>query len=267
MRCLLTAILSTAVLLGCASPNDTVPASQQTLTTLRIATYNIKHGRGMDGTVDLERTASTLQALGADIIALQEVDDRARRSGGVDQATWLAERLDMHAAYGSFMVFQGGRYGLAILSRNPIESHESWRLPDGNEPRVALAARIRTNSGETITAVVVHFDWVEDDGHRFAQADETVTRLQTLETPWIVFGDFNDVPGSRTMNAFERIGRNAAKPVGNAATFPSDQPEIEIDHIFNGPPACWRPAIAEVIPESLGSDHRPVITELCLIRN
>ena len=185
----------------------------------------------------------------------------------MDQATWLAERLDMHAAYGSFMPFQGGRYGLAILSRNPIESHESWRLPDGNEPRVALAARIRTNSGETITAVVVHFDWVEDDGHRFAQADETVTRLQTLETPWIVFGDFNDVPGSRTMNAFERIGRNAAKPVGNAATFPSDQPEIEIDHIFNGPPACWRPAIAEVIPESLGSDHRPVITELCLIRN
>lgn len=264
MRCLLTAILSTIVLLGCTSPDDTVPTSQQTPASIRIATYNIKHGRGMDGTVDLERTAATLQALDADIIALQEVDDRASRSGRVDQATWLAERLDMYAAYGSFMPFQGGRYGLAILSRNRIESHESWRLPDGNEPRVALAARIRTDSGETITAVAVHFDWVEDDGYRFAQAGETITRLQALEIPWIVFGDFNDVPTSRTMNAFERIGRNAAKPVGNAATFPSDQPKIEIDYIFNGPPARWRPAIAEVIPESISSDHRPVITELCL---
>ena len=267
MRCLLTAILSTIVLLGCTSPDDTVPTSQQTPASIRIATYNIKHGRGMDGTVDLERTAATLQALDADIIALQEVDDRASRSGRVDQATWLAERLDMYAAYGSFMPFQGGRYGLAILSRNRIESHESWRLTDGNEPRVALAARIRIDSGETITAVAVHFDWVEDDGYRFAQARETITRLQALEIPWIVFGDFNDVPTSRTMNAFERIGRNAAKPVGNAATFPSDQPKIEIDYIFNGPPARWRPAIAEVIPESISSDHRPVITKLSLIRN
>ena len=124
----------------------------------------------MDGTLDLKRTLKTLESLKADIIALQEVDDQARRSGGVDQASWLAEQLNMHAAYGSFMDFQGGRYGLAMLSRQPIESQETWRLPDGNEPRVALAARILTDSGETITAISVHFDWVKDDGFRFAQA-------------------------------------------------------------------------------------------------
>lgn len=267
MRFFLPAILITTVLMGCRSATGTKQDSHTTPAPIRVATYNIKHGLGMDGRLDLERTATTLHALDADIIALQEVDERARRSGTIDQASWLAERLGMHAAYGAFMDFQGGRYGLAILSRTPIESHESWRLPDGNEPRVALAAHIRTDSGETITAVAVHFDWVEDDGYRFAQAGETISRLQALETPWIVFGDFNDVPGSRTMNAFERIGRNAAKLEGRAATFPSDQPEIEIDYIFNGPPARWRPASAEVIPESLSSDHRPVITELCLIRN
>jgi len=234
---------------------------------LRVATYNIKHGRGMDGVIDLERTAATLATLNADLIALQEVDDRASRSGGVDQAAWLADRLGMHAAYGSFMDFQGGRYGLAILSRHPIKSHEAWRLPDGNEPRVALAARIATGSGETITAIAVHFDWVDDDGFRYDQARETIRRIEELETPWIVFGDFNDVPGSRTMNAFKQIGLNAEKPQDDAATFPADQPTIEIDFIITGPPSAWMPATSTVIAEPLTSDHRPVVAELLLKSN
>jgi len=218
----------------------------------------------MDGTLDLRRTLKTLESLKADLIALQEVDDQARRSGGVDQASWLAEQLNMHAAYGSFMDFQGGRYGLAILSRRPIQSYESWRLPDGNEPRVALATRIHTDSGKMITAIAVHFDWVKDDGFRYEQARETIRRIQAIETPWIAFGDFNDVPGSRTMNAFEQIGRNAVKDRAATATFPADHPTIEIDFIVSGPPNAWLPASATVIPESITSDHRPVLTELYL---
>ena len=265
MPLLVQTILIAVVLMGCAPSNTGRGASSARSESIRVATYNIKHGRGMDGAIDLERTADVLRALNADIIALQEVDDRARRSGGVDQASWLGERLNMHSAYGSFMAFQGGRYGLAILSKAPILSHASWRLPDGNEPRVALAACIRTDRGEAITAVAVHFDWVENDTFRFEQARETIDRMKSIETPWIALGDFNDLPGSRTIQAFERVGRNASKPLGNAATFPSDRPEIEIDFIFSGPSERWRPASAEVIPETVGSDHRPVIAEFHLI--
>ncbi len=153
-------------------------SSSGTSAPIRVATYNIKHGRGMDGVLDLERTLATLKSLNADVIALQEVDDQARRSGGVDQASWLAEQLGMQAAFGAFMDFQGGRYGLAILSRRPILSRESWRLPEGNEPRVALATRIETYAGEMVTAVAVHFDWVRDDGFRYAQALETLRQVQ-----------------------------------------------------------------------------------------
>ena len=262
MRLHFSIILISTLLAGCASMNASHESSHDA--AMRVATYNIKHGRGIDGTIDLERTAATLATLDADIIALQEVDEQARRSGGVDQAAWLAQRLGMHAAYGAFMDFQGGRYGLAILSRRPIQSHEAWRLPEGNEPRVALAAHILTDSGEAITAIAVHFDWVEDDGYRYEQAGETIRRIEALKTPWIVFGDFNDVPGSRTMNAFEQIGRNAGKPENDAATFPADQPTIEIDYIITGPPNAWMPATATVIPESLTSDHRPVIADLLL---
>ena len=264
MRFYLSVILISAVLSGCSSLTKSHELSHDASSAIRVATYNIKHGRGMDGTLDLERTATTLESLGADIIALQEVDDQARRSGGVDQASWLADRLDMHAAYGAFMDFQGGRYGLAILSRRPIQSHESWRLPEGNEPRVALATRIETDAGEVITAVAVHFDWVKDDGFRYAQALETLRQIQTLNTPWIVFGDFNDVPDSRAMNAFQQVGRDATKPSDSAATFPADQPMIEIDYIITGPPSAWVPTSAWVIPESVASDHRPVVTDLFL---
>ena len=239
-------------------------SSSDTSAPIRVATYNIKHGRGMDGVLDLERTLATLKSLNADIIALQEVDDQARRSGGVDQASWLAKRLGMHAAYGAFMDFQGGRYGLAILSRRPILSRESWRLPEGNEPRVALATRIEVNTGQVITAVAVHFDWVKDDDFRYAQALETLRKIQTLDTPWIAFGDFNDVPGSRTLNAFEKIGSNSMKDQSATATFPADHPTIEIDFIVTGPPNSWKTASATVIPEGVTSDHRPVLTELFL---
>ena len=249
---------------GCSSVSEHFNSSPDNPVVIRVATYNIKHGRGMDGVLDLERTLATLKSLNADVIALQEVDDQARRSGGVDQASWLAERLGMHAAYGAFMDFQGGRYGLAILSRRPILSHESWRLPEGNEPRVALATRIETDAGEVITAVAVHFDWVKDDGFRYAQALETLRQIQTLDTPWIVFGDFNDVPDSRTMNAFRKVAGNARKPSDSSATFPADEPNIEIDYILSGPSSSWSPTSATVIKESIASDHRPVVAELNL---
>lgn len=264
MRFYLSVILISAVLSGCSSLTKSHELSHDASSAIRVATYNIKHGRGMDGTLNLERTLATLKTLNADIIALQEVDDQARRSGGVDQASWLAERLGMHASYGAFMDFQGGRYGLAILSRRPILSHESWRLPEGNEPRVALATRIETDAGKVVTAVAVHFDWVKDDGFRYAQAMETLRQIQTLDTPWIVFGDFNDVPESRTMNAFRQVGKDATKPRDSATTFPADQPRIEIDYIMTGPPSAWEPTSSWVIPESVASDHRPVVTDLFL---
>lgn len=251
------------LVMGCAPGHQTSPSALPTQDRISVATYNIRHGVGMDGALDLQRTLDVLASLDADIIALQEVDDQASRSGGVDQAAWLGEKLGMHAAFGSFMDFQGGRYGLAILSRYPIDSRESWRLTDGNEPRVALAIQVTPNQGEPITTVAVHFDWVQDDGYRFTQASETIEHLQALETPWIVFGDFNDTPRSRTMKAFEAIGEVTQKPQDAAATFPAVDPRIEIDFIVVGPPHHWRTHGSSVIDERVASDHRPVTA--CLI--
>ena len=90
--------------------------------TLRVLSYNIHHGRGTDGVVDLPRIARVIRGCEADVAVLQEVDDRTTRTGGVDQTAELARLTGMHAVFGRQIDYQGGRYGQAILCRWPLEA-------------------------------------------------------------------------------------------------------------------------------------------------
>ncbi|XZE54660.1 endonuclease/exonuclease/phosphatase family protein [Planctomycetaceae bacterium SH139] len=228
----------------------------------RAVSYNIKHCRGMDNKVDVARTADRLAELAADFIALQEVDLRAKRSGSENQAAELGRRLGMHAAFGAFMDFQGGQYGMGILSRYPFRHVQSIRLPTGNEPRIALAAEVRMPGGESIMVVSVHFDWVGDDAFRFRQAEVLADYLRGLNMPYLLLGDFNDQPGSRTLELFQAIASEVKKPAEDRFTFSSTEPKIEIDFIFTAPRGAWSVEHAKVIDEPLVSDHRPVLAEL-----
>jgi endonuclease/exonuclease/phosphatase family metal-dependent hydrolase len=174
---------------------------------LRVVSYNIKHGQGNDTVVDLERTAGVLRALRPDIVGLQEVDERATRSGSIPQAERFGRLLGLNHAFGRFMDYQGGAYGMAILTRYPIVATEPVPLPEGNEPRVALSVQTRLPDGRRLTIVNVHFDWVRDDGFRFAQAQALTKYLDALTTPYILLGDFNDVPESRTLALFQGTRR------------------------------------------------------------
>jgi endonuclease/exonuclease/phosphatase family metal-dependent hydrolase len=229
---------------------------------LRAVTYNIKHGAGMDRTVSLDRSANVLRGLAPDFIGLQEVDLGATRSGGSNQANDLAQQLDMHPAFGSFMPFQGGHYGMAILSRFPIINVHSLRLPTGNEPRIALIVEARLPGGATVLVVNVHFDWVKDDDFRFHQATMLADYLQELSQPYILLGDFNDIPDSRTLRLFREIAIQALKPVDDRLTFPSTTPQRELDFIFASPAQAWQVGTAAVVNERLASDHRPVVVDL-----
>lgn len=248
----------TALLAAGAPPHAPLDAP------LTVATYNIRHGRGMDGRVDLERTAAAVAALGADVVALQEVDRVVERSGGVDQARELGERLGMHHAFGAFFPYQGGEYGMAILSRLPVVRAEALRLPEGNEPRVALLAEIEVASGRRILAVNVHFDWVEDDTFRRAQVAALAAVLDTVRLPTVLLGDFNDVPGSRTLEAWRGAFDVAAKPPEHRFTFPSADPRKEIDHVLVGPRGAWGEATARAVVDPVTSDHRAVVAVLTL---
>src|SRR5690606_4824448 len=158
-----------------------------------------------------ERTAGVIRAQRPDIIGLQEVDDRTGRSGKAAQAERLGQLLGMHHAFGRFMDYQGGAYGMAILTRQPIVSTRSIQLPEGNEPRIALTVQVRLADGRLLTIVNVHFDWVSDDAFRFAQAQAVTKYLDALKTPYILLGDFNDLPESRTLALFKARAGEARK--------------------------------------------------------
>jgi endonuclease/exonuclease/phosphatase family metal-dependent hydrolase len=253
MRVFYAAVLCFALVLASLAPAARQPDA------LRVVTYNIKHGRGNDNVVDLERTARVLGALQPDVVGLQEVDDRAARSGGVAEAEWLGNRLGINHAFGKFMDFQGGAYGMAILTRYPIAAVRPVPLPEGNEPRVALAVEIKLPDGRPLTVVNVHFDWVRDDRFRFAQAEVLAKYLDALGTPFVLLGDFNDVPESRTLALFKARAAEATKPAADRFTFSSTAPEKEIDYVFWSPADAWRAREVRVVDERVASDHRPVL--------
>lgn len=229
---------------------------------LRTVSYNIRHGAGNSGKVDLTRTAALLRNLSPDIVGLQEVDNGVKRSGSENQPESLGKQLGMHAAFGKFMDLQGGQYGMGLLSRHPIESVTEVKLPQGNEPRVALAARIALPSGQKIVAVNVHFDWVDDDKYRYAQAEALSKYLKSLDVPYILLGDFNDVRDSRTLKLLSENSIEAKKPEQRRLTWPSDKPEIEIDFIFGSPAARWSAPVCRVLEAPETSDHCPVFSVL-----
>lgn len=257
---LLALCLAAAITLGCAA----APRGTPTDVGLRVVSYNIRHGRGMDDSVDLARTAAVLRGLRPDVVGLQEVDRMVRRSGDVDEAAALGAMLGLSHAFGAFMPYQGGEYGLAVLSRFPITRATPVRLPDGNEPRVALAAELRLPDGRALMVVNVHFDWVANDTFRLKQATALTTVLDTLRIPYVLLGDFNDEPGSRTLALFRARAREVEKPASDRLTFSSTAPEKEIDFVFVAPAAAWRTMGARPVTERMASDHRPVLAEIAL---
>ena len=96
---------------------------------VRVLTYNIHHGEGTDGKIDLARTGEAIKRVTPDLVALQEVDKATARSRGVDQAAELGKLTGMHAAFGKAMDFARGQYGEAILSRYPLTEVQVHSLP------------------------------------------------------------------------------------------------------------------------------------------
>ena len=228
---------------------------------LRVMTYNIKHGHGNDGVLDLERAAAVIEAADPDVVALQEVDQGCARSGGVDQAAWLGERLGMASAFGPFMDYDGGRYGMALLSKLPVVSSRNIALPPGAEPRSALAARLRTVDGGELVVVGVHLYATEQE--RLAQAQALLGELEGEAAPVILAGDFNSEPGSPVLDLFGQAWNHPDKGE-DRFTFPSDGARREIDYILVRSRGELSVAGIDVLDEPLVSDHRPVVLELQL---
>lgn len=236
--------------------------------SLRVMTFNIRHGRGMDDVIDLRRIARVIADAGADLVALNEVDRVTRRSGGVDQPAELATMLDMHWDYCASIPYQGGEYGNAVLSRLPIVRSQVHRLPKlGNEARTLLHAEVEWGGGP-LNFLVTHLGLGEDEQR--GQLEAIAGVVNELAGPKIVAGDFNfDVmqqdlfqhmpPGIR--DAW-RLQQNGAPVWGTGDTFPADKPEKRIDYILISAELTVHDPFRPI--PTLASDHLPVVGEVRL---
>jgi endonuclease/exonuclease/phosphatase family metal-dependent hydrolase len=228
---------------------------------LRILSYNIHHGRGMDGQVDLSRIAQVISACSPDLVALQEVDQGVNRSGNVLQAEKLAELTGLNAEFAKQIEYDGGEYGQAILSRWPISDYEVIWLPGkpDREQRIAAIARIDIPHRPILFATThLHHNNAEI---RLEQTVAINRELATRPLPIILAGDLNAEPSSDPIAEMKKFWTVLSSP-NDLNTFPSDRPVKQIDYVCFRPQNAFRTISTEVIAESVASDHRPILAVL-----
>jgi endonuclease/exonuclease/phosphatase family metal-dependent hydrolase len=230
---------------------------------IRVVTYNIHHGEGTDGKLDLERIAKVINAEKPDLVGLNEVDQGCRRSQGIDEPAELAKLTGMTAVFEKNIDHDGGKYGNAVLSRLPIVRHENHKLPSDyeGEQRGVLEVEVGDKDGETLLFLCTHLDYRPDDHERLASI-ETIENLvvDSDGQPVILAGDLNATPDSKVMETFAKTwGRSNVEPI---VTFPAANPEKQIDYILFRPAAEWEVVETRVLDEAIASDHRGMMAVL-----
>jgi endonuclease/exonuclease/phosphatase family metal-dependent hydrolase len=231
---------------------------------MRFLSYNIRHGLGLDDVLDLERTARVVMQAQADLVALQEVDRQTGRSGGVDQFARLCELTGYRGTFLQTIPFDGGQYGIAVLSRLPFGAVHRRALP-GSEPRGIVAVEVALSAGGSFLFGCTHLDL--DARERLASVEVISTWCAELPAlPFVLCGDFNSVPDDAILTRMEDHWTLAGSGVSAwGATYPADRPEVRIDHMAYRPESAWRVQGIDVMNEPVASDHRPLVGEMDLV--
>ncbi|HYE57307.1 MAG TPA: endonuclease/exonuclease/phosphatase family protein, partial [Rhodothermales bacterium] len=209
----------------------------------------------------------------ADLVLLQEVDDGTRRSGYMDQVAVLRRLTGLRGAFGRSLWYDGGAYGIAILSRWPLRADTVWHLPvsppqrragGSMEPRTALRVVVDAPGGP-ITVVNTHLDPARDDAGRRQEVRALLEHLAPVLRAGgrvLVGGDFNAEPGSAPLALFEAAGLTDAWRAcgsGDGLSYPAAIPTKRIDYLLTSAALACRHA--EVL-QTDASDHRPVLVEV-----
>lgn len=230
---------------------------------IRVLSYNIHHGEGVDRVLDLERIAKVITGCSPDVVALQEVDVETQRSRGVDQAAELARLTGYEVVFGKNIDFQGGGYGNAFLSKYPIERHDNQRLPnlDDGEQRGVLVVDIRPSDElPRITFLATHLDHRRDDEERFKSAQQLVAWAAERDAqPSILAGDLNATRDTRVLEKLQEVWTIAGAE--EQPTVPVSNPSRQIDFVLHSR-GDWKVISSEVLEEAVASDHRAIVVEL-----
>lgn len=254
---------------------------------LRIVTYNIAHGRGLQPIQGLTsrrrirsillRIAKLIEKLNPDVVALQEIDQNSSWAGGFDQLEFLREFTGFPYAVFGINNRRTGllklNYGNAILSRHPIAEWENITFGQKRMGEKGFLFAELDVEGRRVPLVNMHLHY-RSRVQRIKQVAQVMGYLNTKRalrhahwaTPPILCGDLNN-PSHNTADAtaslfeyFSLHGNYSLHPQ-KARTFPSPLPRRMLDFVFL-PPECVE--VYCLVVRTLLSDHRPVMVEFTL---
>lgn len=225
--------------------------------TCRIMSYNIRNARGMDNITDYKRIASVIKSVSPDVVALQEIDSITDRSGKIDVLNQLADLTKMYSCYAAAIPYQGGKYGVGILSKEEPVSHYKIALPGREEARVMLVVEF-----DKYIVCCTHLSLTEAD--RQSSLDIIKRTVSKYNKPVFLTGDLNDTPESEMIKQLStdwKVLNNTKQP-----TFPANDPKKTIDYILGYTAKGYTYSVhqSRVLAEKTASDHRPLFVDVRL---
>lgn len=229
--------------------------SVQAQNTLKLMTYNIKNANGMDNVCSFQRIANVINNAGPDVVALQELDSMTNRSGQKYVLGEIADRTQMHAYFAPAIKYDGGKYGIGLLTKQIPIRIQTRSLPGREEARALIMAEF-----ENYIYCCTHLSLTEED--RIKSLEIIKDFAITAKKPFFLAGDMNAEPESEFIKELQKSFQILSNP--KQATFPAPKPEVTIDYIAtlkqnaNG----FAAISSQVLNEPVASDHRPLLMEL-----
>ena len=220
--------------------------------TLHIMSYNIRNGIGMDLGTNLQRTADVILKQNPDVLAVQEVDSVTNRSNKKFVLDELARMTLMHPIYAPAIEFDGGKYGVGMLSKEKPLRYRYFPLPGREEQRAFLMVEF-----EKYVYCCTHLSLTPEDQ---LLSIPVINRIaKRIKKPLFIAVDLNAHPDSELINELSKEFTIISKT--DQCTFPADKPNETIDYIavHKKDSAVVTPVGAAVVSEPLASDHRPII--------
>lgn len=240
---------------------------------LRVVTYNIHKGvTGFTGKPRIQSVRTGLQSMDADIVFLQEVQDRNDRLIAAElfdpdhtQLNYLATDAYPHSVYGRNAVYDHGHHGNAILSRHPILMSENLDISDHRFEQRGLLHAVADINGVEAHLICVHFGLFARS--RARQAGALVERVRAVvpdNAPLVIAGDFNDWNHKLDDRICNTLGAVEAAHARNERilTFPSHMPWWQLDRIYVRGFEIERSQALTGREWAQRSDHVPLMAEL-----
>lgn len=234
---------------------------------MKVMSYNIQHGEGLDGVLSLSRIAKNILNSDASIIGIQEIDKFfGERSDYKDQAKQLAEKMQFNYTYGTNINLppsngyaENRQYGTAIFSRYPILESENTQLTSyGKEPRGLLKAKIDVE-GVHVNIYNTHLGL--DKKSKTKQIQEIIEITSKDKGPYVLMGDFNAEPRSEELCLLknETELNDVFESISDANTYLSLEPTQRIDYIFVSSQIKYKNS---KVLQVNGSDHLPIVSQI-----